>query len=299
MTKKTIKLPGNKIQSHLQLDQSMLKPGQTLTGNITVTGHATEQKIQNLEVSLFISAQVKHREYHEPVKTLQIVNTPFILLPEETREWDIRIPLPRTIPVSGNPISFHVDSYITLERSTNRLHSRPIQVQLPDQLHKMLYIWKQAGFKEHPDSRFFGGTAQEFILVPELQGEQLLQQCNLIVTLEPTGVHLLLFLTMGSESRVFRRNWFLSDPLLDTPKEAAEQLNHLLTETLEHPESYQVNARTPMDRLTGATGSFATGIIGGMILSDRIEDASSKKSREDDQLFTKLFGGGFLFRKRG
>ncbi|OYD09870.1 sporulation protein [Paludifilum halophilum] len=296
MVKKMMKQPSEEAtEVNLWLNRSAWEAGETVEGRVAVAGGSSEQRIEELEISLVITAWVKEREYSEPIKSARLISAPVTISPSETQTWDFSMPLPKTLPISGSPICYHAKVRLAETGRKPVTVTTPVQVNPSDPLRRLFRTWEALEFEETSASRVFSGDAQEFIFSPVGGWKNRLYHVMFLTALEPEGIRLRLSANpcaSGKKQQV-SRELFLPNSLLDRPEDAIRPLDAALRDLANQlePSSPAASEKDPSSRLTGAVGSFATGTIGGLILSDLMDDAA-KNRQNGDKLFNKIFGKG-------
>ncbi|WP_170109455.1 sporulation protein [Melghirimyces profundicolus] len=262
----------------LKLEKTEFLPGDTVKGELVITGGMVEQRINGADVELQLVIRANGKPFSHTIETIPIRES-FVIPPDNWRSFPFSCVLPKELPVSGNPVTYSFVTRLDIEGAVDHTDHDYIKVQPPDRLQKVLQALSRLGFREKYGSRSFNGYTQEFELFPTQLLHGKVEEVEFAAAVEEGGLRLLLEVDVHSWTgeKEIKRELFLENSLLDEEEQLKERLSQVLTEMAENPSSWQwsISGKHKHGSLhwKGMIGGFAAGVLGAMVLSELTEEA--------------------------
>lgn len=297
---------GAKVDLQLSKPQYLL--GETIAGEITITGGKVSQKINQVVVELYVSISRKERVF-----THLLTSFPFSfhtdLNPGERRSFPFQFPLPHEMLLSASSIQYFFLTKLDIAGAIDASDRDYFQVLPPVRLQKVIGALEHLGFHEKHTSRKFDGYVQEFAFAPTsfLRGK--VEEVEFVAVIEEEGISLHLELDvygfLGEEEA--RSHIRLANHLLEDQQELARHLQAILTEMLKststssffhqstsfhhtHPSFHYRKHHKRHHGMSGI-GSFAAGFFAAELL-DEVVDEFFDEDDNDNSGFADFAGDG-------
>jgi sporulation-control protein len=164
----------------LHLNKAIVTVGETMTGQISITGGNTEQKIEDLTVYLVLqSVQARSgNEFNQRVAEVNIIHDPFIIQPAEMMQFPFRFECPNTLPASSMNTKYFFISDLEIKHAKDSYHRDYIEVIPSEKVLRFLEAFERLGLKQvwegltrneqgwsqliqfHPTTYFYGACDQ-------------------------------------------------------------------------------------------------------------------------------------------
>jgi sporulation-control protein len=278
----------------LVLDQSDFSVGDEVRGQLVIQGGNVEQKINQIDILLYLSIYKKGQEYTKLIETIPIIGA-FVIGAGERKVLPFSYVLPNNLLLSTSEISYYFVTHLDIAEAIDHKDRDHITIHPPRLLQNVLTAFGQLGFVEKHDSREFNGYVQEFELAPTSLFRGTIEEVEFVVSLEGNGIRLFLEVDLYSftgEKEIFREVW-LDQSLLEDVEQLRNYFEQILNEIVQDPRSYfylqPYGGKAKYAALAaGAVGGIAAGLIAAEII-DEIGDLLEDDDDDDDD------DGGFDF----
>ena len=267
---------------NLLLNRDEYTLGDTVEGQILVEGGTVEQHINKIDVDLVMSVRAKERVFSHPVETASF-HTPFRVAPSEKKVLPFTFALPNNLPVSGNAVRYDFVTRLDIADGVDHSDRDPVRILPPERLNRVLRALGRLGFREKHDSRSFDGYVQEFEFFPTDFMRERIEELEFVAALEEDGIRLLLEVdlrTLFGREKELKREVLLENSLLEDESALAGHLRGLIGEMVENPERFsgfrfghRAHPHQTFSKYGGAIGGLAAGMLGGLVLSELMEEA--------------------------
>ncbi|WP_301238707.1 sporulation protein [Polycladomyces subterraneus] len=297
------KLGHGSARVDLVLEKDCYALGDEVRGRLIIHGGEVEQKINGIHVDLVLHLWAHQRQHTRRVTRIPFP-TSFVIGAREVKEYPFTFRLPYNLPLSGHGVSYVFHTTLDIAQGADSLDSDPIQVVPPARLARLLQAFAELGFREKHGSRSFNGYVQEFEFFPTAFLHDRVKEVEFTAAIDDHGIRLWLEMECHSygHEREIRREWYVTNEVLDQPTLLTEQLRHTLEEmaatgvaghhtghythghgipsghgwhghgTYGHP-SHGWHGHGHHGHFSGGIGGFAAGMLGGMIAGELLDDA--------------------------
>jgi sporulation-control protein len=306
----------------LILDRHQFRLGETVEGKIVVQGGQVTQTINKIDVQLMMKLHHHGQDHTIPVTEIPQVST-FVIQPGDRKEWPFRYTLPYHLLLSGHQVAYYFTTHVDIAGGVDHTDHDFIQILPPPPLQAVLTALEQLGFRETHDSRKFDGHAQEFEFSPVTSEFSFVKELEFVTFVQPNGIRLLLeveIMHMEHEQEVKRELFFPHQQLQDVT-EIQAAFRHILNELTHQTSHLHTSFHSPYDdhhyapfgdphhspygahghgthdshdypshdhdmgALGGAIGSFAAGMLGGIIASEMVDAIEDTFDRDHNGEF--------------
>ena len=299
----------------LRLESDTYRAGEPVTGSVVIIGGDVEQKINSIEVGLFMRISHGHETSTHSIATIP-VDGAFTISEKEEKHIPFRYQLPFTLPLSSHNVSFYFDTKLDIRVGVDKKDMDVIHILPAKQVEHIFDAMGLLGFKETYKSGTLDGHAQEFEFVPTTQYVGRIEEVEMKFALEDAGVYVWMEVDVqrGFSEKEIKCEFFLAEQLLEHPKGIAENIASHIEHALHEASSYESQffeenqysrryhphqqghhdykeGSSPL----GMIGGVAAGIAGGMLLNEAIEhftedeDEKEKQHEEDNDGFLHEF----------
>jgi sporulation-control protein len=266
----------------LMLSKSEYAMDEIIHGTIRVQGGNVEQEMNSIAVELWLQVvSKKGQTYPHKITSIPVVS-PFIIQANEVKDFPFTYKLPEGLPISAGNVSYHFRTHLDIAGGVDSNDHDAIRILAPAPFYALLEAFGRLGFREKHGSGYFDGFKQEFELFPTglLAGQ--VQEVEFQAAVEQDGLRILLELDVPSFGREveLKREIFFSHALLEDVDRLADQLKHIMEETLDQVHLYQSHRMIlghghhghHKSGLGGAIGGFAAGLFGGMLAAEMMDE---------------------------
>lgn len=292
----------------LVLKQNQFTLGDFVEGTLVIQGGTVEQQINKIDVRLMVSIRSDESEMTHLVTSIPFYQS-FTIHPGERKEFPFQYQLPNDLLLSGNYVSYFFKTELDIAGGVDQTDSDYIEVLPPHSLQQILLALDQLGFREKHDSRKFDGYVQEFEFFPTTYLNGQAQELEFVAAIQPDGVRLLLELDLHSfgHEKEIKREIFIHHDQLQSIPELATFLKQILDEMVQHSHSsydsheyhyghhhhghghHAYHGHHSGSGMAGAIGGFAAGVVGGMVVSEMLDDDDDGEENEDEGFLEDLF----------
>jgi sporulation-control protein len=286
----------------IALDQNQCRIGETVTGELLVTGGVITQSIRKIDVVLKLDMVVKDHPYTQSVHQI-IFDEPFQLEPEEEKNFPFSFEVPKHVLLSSSHIGYQLIAELDIESGIDSVDRQPIEILPSVPLQNLFAALEKLGFKETHGSRSYDGYLQEFEWAPTDLFYGQIEEIEFNVTLEEEGMHLLLevdvYQFLGEKE--VKRELFLDHSMLEDVDGLANYLQQVIEEVIQQPAMYHADKqafRAKYLASSGALGAVAVGLVAKEILDeieDEVEDLVEDLTEQDDDDSDDDQDEGFFF----
>lgn len=275
--------------------------GEKIEGELVIEGGAVEQSINKIEVDFVLSVCTKKQEYKQVVTRIPVANS-FIIKSSEKRVLPFHFELPEDLLVSSQMITYSFVTNLDIAAGMDKLDHDNIRVNPPVRLQHVIAAMEQLGFREKYDSRSFDGYTQEFEFSPISFFRDQVEEVEFIVALEDNQIRLLLevdLYSFGRDEVEIKKEITLSNELLANVSQVANYLEEILKEMVQNPHGY-LHHRDPHSYghrkqhhsgFVGALGGAAVGLLGGMVISEVMDDWVEDITSYSGEMLESALGG--------
>lgn len=311
------KLGHGSARVDLVLEKDHYTLGEELRGRLIVYGGEVEQKINGIHVDLVLHMWAHQRQHTFRVTRIPFPST-FVISTHEVKEYPFAFRLPYNLPLSGHGVSYAFHTTLDIAQGADSSDSTPIQVVPPARLAHLLQAFYELGFREKHDSRSFNGYVQEFEFFPTAFLHDRVKEVEFTAAIDNHGIRLWLKLECHGygHEREIRREWYVSNEVLDQPPLLSEQLRQTLEEmatsgvdphgpvpftygyghdVYEHTSTYgwhgygvpgptsvyEWSDSGTYGHFPSGIGGFAAGLLGGMVAGALLDEAVESITDDD------------------
>lgn len=288
LKKMLAKLGKGAADVQIALDQSQCRLGETISGQIHVTGGSVKQSIRKIDVVFKLNMVVKDHPYTQSIHQI-VFDEPFQLEPAQEKSFPFSFEVPNHVLLSGSHISYQLTAQLDIESGIDSTDRKQIEILPSIQLQNLFASLERLGFKETHGSRSYDGYLQEFEWAPTDLFYGQIEEIEFYVVLEEEGMHLLLevdvYALLGEKE--VRRELFLDHSLLEDVEGLANYLQQVIEEVIQQPAMFHADKRafrTKYLASSGALGGVAIGLVAAEILDeieDEVEDLVEDLMEED------------------
>lgn len=302
LKKMLAKLGKGAASIQIALDQSQCRIGETISGQIQVTGGSVAQSIRKIDVALKLDMVVKDHPYTQSVHQI-IFDEPFQLEPGEEKNFPFSLEVPKHVLLSSSHIGYQLTAQLDIESGIDSVDRQPIEILPSVPLQNLFASLERLGFTETHGSRSYDGYLQEFEWAPTDLFLGQIEEIEFYVVLEEEGMHLLLEVDVYSllGEKEVRRELFLDHSLLEDVEGLARYLQQAIEDMIQQPAMYHADKRafrTKYLASSGALGGVAIGLVAKEILDeleDEVEDLVEDLTEQDDDDSDDDQDEGFFF----
>lgn len=266
---------------NLVLDKDEYTLGDTVEGQILVEGGTVEQRINKIDVDLVLSVRVKEKVFSHTVDSASF-HTPFLVAPSEKKVFPFTFSLPNNLLISGNTVWYDFVTRLDIADGVDHSDRDPVRILPPERLNRVLEALGRLGFREKHDSRSFDGYVQEFEFFPTDFMRERIEELEFVASLEEDGIRLLLEVdlrTLFGGEKELKREVFLENSLLEDVTALSDHFRELIGEMAENPGAFSGfrfdhHPHHAFSRYGGAIGGLAAGVLGGLVLSELVEEVA-------------------------
>jgi sporulation-control protein len=266
---------------NLVLDKDEYTLGDTVEGQILVEGGTVEQRINKIDVDLVLSVRVKEKVFSHTVDSASF-HTPFRVAPSEKKVFPFTFSLPNNLLISGNTVWYDFVTRLDIADGVDHSDRDPVRILPPERLNRVLEALGRLGFREKHDSRSFDGYVQEFEFFPTDFMRGRIEELEFVASLEEDGIRLLLEVdlrTLFGGEKELKREVFLENSLLEDVTALSDHFRELIGEMAENPGAFSGfrfdhHPHHAFSRYGGAIGGLAAGVLGGLVLSELVEEVA-------------------------
>ncbi len=277
----------------LVLDQSDFTLGDEVRGQLVIQGGNVEQKVNQIDIQLYLSIYKDGQEYTKMIESIPIIGA-FTIEANERKVLPFTYVLPNNLLLSTSQISYYFVTHLDIAGAVDHKDRDYIAIHPTRELQNILDAFGQLGFIEKHDSREFNGYVQEFELAPTSLFRGTVEEVEFVVGLESNGIRLFLEVDLYSftgEKEIFREVW-LDQSMLQDVDQLRNYFEQILNEIVQDPRSYfylqPYGGKAKYAALAaGALGGIAVGLIAAEVI-DEIGDFLEDDDDDDDD-------GGFGF----
>lgn len=276
------KLGVGSAKVNLLLDKEEYTLGDTVEGELLVEGGTVEQYIQKIDVELVMEVQVKERVFSHIVETASF-HTPFHVAPFENKVFPFTFTLPNNLPISGKTVRYHFVTRLDIADGIDHSDRDPLIILPPERLNNVLKALERLGFREKRNSRSFDGYVQEFEFFPTDFMRERIEELEFVAAFEENGIRMLLEVdlrTLFGGEKELKREVLLENALLEDEAALARHFRELIGEMVENPERFSrfrfghhAHPHEAFSKYGSAIGGLAAGVLGGLVLSELMEEA--------------------------
>lgn len=276
------KLGVGSAQVNLVLDKDEYRLGDTVEGQLLVEGGNVEQYIRKIDVDLVLEVQVKERLFSHTVERASFHDS-FYVAPSEKKVLPFTFTLPHNLLISGNSVRYQFVTRLDIADGLDHSDRDPLRVLPPERLDNVLKALGRLGFREKHDSRSFDGYVQEFEFFPTDFMRERIEELEFVAAFEENGIRMLLEVdlrTLFGGEKELKREVLLENTLLEDEAALAMHFQELIGEMVENPgrfsgfRSGHVHPHEAFSQYGGAIGGLAAGVLGGLVLSELMEEAA-------------------------
>ena len=276
------KLGVGSAQVNLVLDKDEYRLGDTVEGQLLVEGGNVEQYIRKIDVDLVLEVQVKERLFSHTVERASFHDS-FYVAPSEKKVLPFTFTLPHNLLISGNSVRYQFVTRLDIADGLDHSDRDPLRVLPPERLDNVLKALGRLGFREKHDSRSFDGYVQEFEFFPTDFMRERIEELEFVAAFEENGIRMLLEVdlrTLFGGEKELKREVLLENTLLEDEAALAMHFQELIGEMVENPgrfsgfRSGHVHPHEAFSHYGGAIGGLAAGVLGGLVLSELMEEAA-------------------------
>jgi len=276
------KLGVGSAQVNLVLDKDEYRLGDTVEGQLLVEGGNVEQYIRKIDVDLVLEVQVKERLFSHTVERASFHDS-FYVAPSEKKVLPFTFTLPHNLLISGNSVRYQFVTRLDIADGLDHSDRDPLRVLPPERLDNVLKALGRLGFREKHDSRSFDGYVQEFEFFPTDFMRERIEELEFVAAFEENGIRMLLEVdlrTLFGGEKELKREVLLENTLLEDEAALAMHFQELIGEMVENPgrfsgfRSGHVHPHEAFSHYGGAVGGLAAGVLGGLVLSELMEEAA-------------------------
>src|SRR5690606_5269833 len=269
-------------QVNLVLDKDEYRLGDTVEGQLLVEGGNVEQYIRKIAVDLVLEVQVKERLFSHTVDRASFHDS-FYVAPSEKKVLPFTFTLPHKLLISGNSVRYQFVTRLDIADGLDHSDRDPLRVLPPERLDNVLKALGRLGFREKHDSRSFDGYVQEFEFFPTDFMRERIEELEFVAAFEENGIRMLLEVdlrTLFGGEKELKREVLLENTLLEDEAALAMHFQELIGEMVENPgrfsgfRSGHVHPHEACSQYGGAVGGWADGVLGGLVLSEWMEEAA-------------------------
>lgn len=144
----------------LQLDQTTIRSGETLTGQIVVHGGKSDQVLDKLHVQLLFYAKVESEQASSIVHKIEVATAVPLAAKAEARfPFSYQVP---ELPQSSQYVRYRFQTTAEVGGITHHKNSGDFTVLPSESLRAAQNAWRAVGFKDLPLSGRFNGAVQIF-----------------------------------------------------------------------------------------------------------------------------------------
>ncbi len=275
----------------LILDRAQYSIGEKLTGTLIVQGGTVEQTIDGITIDMMMDLRIKDKAFTKSVYTFPVTES-FIIYEEERKEFPISFDLPHDLMISSRTVSYYFQTNLKIVQAADHQDHDRVIIAPTEALEKVFMALQELGFKETYDSRSFDGIAQKFEFSPTnangFNGQ--IKKVMFIVAVEEKGIQLLLEVVPYQympKHTVLRQELSLTPSILTEKRDIKSGLSQVMNEMIDHSTAYTHRAfrmneiKTKNNYpLKGAIGGMVAGLIGGVVLSEILEQPEWEEQTE-------------------
>lgn len=302
LKKMLAKLGKGAANVRIALDQHQCRIGETLSGQILVTGGTVAQSIRKIDVELKLHMVVKDHPYTQSIHQI-VFDEPFQLEPSQEKTFPFSFEVPKHVLLSSSHIQYKIGAQLDIESGIDSTDYQQIEILPSVQLENLFAALERLGFTETHGSRSYDGYLQEFEWAPTDLFYGQIEEIEFNVVLVEEGMHLLLevdvYQFLGEKE--VKRELFLDHSMLEDVEGLANYLQQVIDEVIQQPAMYHADKsafRAKYLASSGALGAVAVGLVAKEILDeieDEVEDLIEDLTEQDDDDSDDEEDEGFFF----
>ncbi len=294
----------------LRLQNTEYKVGENVQGNVIVQGGDIEQKVNSINVGLFMEIQSENGPSVQHIDTIPLSGS-FVIGTKEEKVFPFLYQLPYTLPVSSSTVSFYYDTHLDIEGGIDKKDVDYIQVTPKKELMYVFQTLESLGFRQKTNSGKLDHYGQEFVFFPTTHFNHEVNEVEIRFAYEEHGIRIWMEVDVRQDfhEAEVKRELFLNEETLNNESELTELLEQVIAESIHHPQQYheehgyssygnhhelQEQYNHHSSSVAGMVGSFAAGAVGGMLLNETIEEFTEDDDNAEENnefSFGDFFGG--------
>lgn len=315
----------------LRLFQQVYQAGQEAKGEVIVFGGEVEQKINRIDVRLYMETKHDEGTKSHHIAVIPVTGS-FTIREKEQKTIPFSYQLPYTLPLSSNAVSFYFDTHLDIEAGVDKKDYDYITIQPASNIQNIFTAFDQLGFRQKHSSGKIDQYGQEFEFYPSPSFSHQIDEVEVRFAVENSNVRLWLEIDVksGFREREMKRELYLEEHVLQNVQSIVSLLEQTIRETIgnsgynashyQSPQAYQQNYNQNHSHynernlhnghhsndnhgsgMGGMIGGIAAGVVGGYLLNEAIEsftdneednnNASDDNGNDDGGFFDFDFGG--------